>query len=1010
MARSGGRVARSGERLARSGAGRALRDAPLSHSAAASDRSPSVGIQSATAIPDFVILRPIVAFALMGPLTRTPRPTTAPRASHVAPTILANASTRARFGPRGLDQLTDLASGDAHGFARDEFRVSINGRAYASDALATPARRDAADSVWYTWAAGPYRVRVTYELQHTWHFVSKRLAITGPGDGFHVDSVTVWDARLRNAPRDVYVPASTHQNLQTADYGAALRFAGNRGLLAVVQNPFLHVAHAGTEFSITYAPDMDWRPSYGPFESDRGLLAAYRLTGTLLAAAMRPEWQMDSTAVAPGMDLAERDAFTDMVRAFLIDPPTKPINVFVGWTANDYQIDVATPAGRTEYKRLLDRAAQMGAEYALYAPSNSALARRDSSVDDWSWEHVLWLGLGQRIRKNEWQVASSPIPPSVQEMLNYAKSDRVKLLAYVYPVLPFTQDTSWLVTNRGRRYASLGVRAWQDWLIRALIEFHDRTGIGGYSFDHTFLTYPGTSRYAQWYGWRRVMETIKRARPDLVIDGRQAYQNYGPWSWLAGSYPHPTSTDEQPESFIPFPDLHFDRVSADRERYTAYKYRNYEYAPSEIVPGYITHQTSRSDATDDMPFVRTDSGPQLSRFRARDWDYLGWRYSLLSSIAIAGWNNVIDMIPARDSAEYADFSSSDAAWFRQWLDWAATHREFLRHTRTIIGQPAIGRVDGTSAIVGDSGYVFLFNPNARRRTAEFTLDSSIGLPSGRGPGPGYEIRQLYPREGLRVAKPGVGVWRLGDRVSIPMEGASAIVLSVAPYDAAMGRTVLYGATGRGSTTASQLTLTDVEGEPGTTAHLLVTLPAGAVPAPPVTTVNGERVPTHVVGANRVALDVTFAGDAFGKLQPVGSYDSTFTGGTFKGTFTIPQRVFDQLRARQQAWPIPWTAEDYETTWLAPQRLLLFVQIVQPDDRWEARLRIDGREIELRKAYSAVRVVKRTFTGFYADVSLLSAGREHTVELTLPRLAPGQFQGLFFENIEPAYTDAIVRTP
>ncbi|HUX34485.1 MAG TPA: hypothetical protein VMV51_11510, partial [Gemmatimonadaceae bacterium] len=596
----------------------------------------------------------------------------------------------------------------------------------------------------------------------------------------------------------------------------------------------------------------------------------------------------------------------------------------------------------------------------------------------------------------------------VQEMLDYAKQVHVKLLAYVYPVLPFTQDSSWLVTNRGRRYASLGVRAWQDWLIKALIEFHDRTGIGGYSFDHTFLTYPGTSRYAQWYGWRRVMETIKRERPDLVIDGRQAYQNYGPWSWLAGSYPHPTSTDEQPESFVPFPDLHFDRVSADRERYTAYKYRNYEYAPSEIVPGYITHQTSRSDATDDMPFARTDSGPRLSRFRARDWDYLGWRYSLLSSIAIAGWNNVIDMIPARDTAEFQDFAPADAAWFRHWLDWTADHRDLLRHTRTIIGQPALGRVDGTAAVLGDSGYVFLFNPNGRPMTARFTLDSAIGLAAG--PGPRYELRELYPRPGMLLGKPDAGVWSRGDRVSVEMDGGSAMVLAVRPADAAMGRTVLYGAPGTASATASTLTLSHVTGEPGTTAHLLVALPAGAVPAPATATVNGVTVPVRRITPARVALDVTFAGTEFHQMQQVGHHDSTFTGGTFKGTFTIPQRVFDQLAERQRAWPIPWTAEDYETTWLAPQRLLLFVQIAQPDDRWQARLRIDGREIELRKAYSAVRVVRRTFTGFYADVSLPSAGQEHTVELTLPSLAPGQFQGLFFENVEPAYTDAIVRTP
>ncbi len=63
---------------------------------------------------------------------------------------------------------------------------------------------------------------------------------------------------------------------------------------------------------------------------------------------------------------------------------------------------------------------------------------------------------------------------------------------------------------------------------------------------------------------------------------------------------------------------------------------------------------------------------------------------------------------------------------------------------------------------------------------------------------------------------------------------------------------------------------------------------------------------------------------------------------------------------------------------------------------------------MKKAYTAVRVYRRTFVGFYADVSLLDADREHTFELMLPTLKPGQFQGLFFENVETEYTDLIVR--
>ena len=85
-----------------------------------------------------------------------------------------------------------------------------------------------------------------------------------------------------------------------------------------------------------------------------------------------------------------------------------------------------------------------------------------------------------------------------------------------------------------------------------------------------------------------------------------------------------------------------------------------------------------------------------------------------------------------------------------------------------------------------------------------------------------------------------------------------------------------------------------------------------------------------------------------------------------------------------------------------------MQIAEPDPAWEARLTIDGRTAELRKAYSAVRTAPRTFVGFYADLSLLAADREHTLELELPRLRPGQLQGVFFENVETEFTDVVRR--
>ena len=911
----------------------------------------------------------------------------------------------AQFGDRGLMSLAGPETGQATRFAQDDFAVSIGDRTFASRELPPPTRIAEKDHVTYTWTTAPYRLTVVYELAQGWRFISKQISIEGGGKPYRVSEVVVFDSNVADPIAGDFIPKSARTNLGTGDYGACLRFDKMRGMLVVAQNPFLEFRRDGLAFSLRYKPDLDWNPADGPFVADRGLIALYTLSGRMLPDRMLPEWRLGPDDAKPGMDEAEVEAFTGMVRAFTLAKPARPVNVFVPWCLNDYQIDIATAEGRTEYKRVFDVAAELGADYAIFAPTNSDLAKREDSTDDWSWENLLWAGFGQKIRKNEWDPTTGAIAPSVQRMLDVAAANKVKLLAYVYPVLAFSQNPEWLATRKDRpskRYGNLGVRSLQDWLIETLVGVHDRLGLGGFSFDHTFLTFEGTSRYAQWWGWRRVMEELRRRIPDIVIDGRQAYHLYGPWSWLAGSFPHPTFNDEQPESFVPFPDLHFDRVSADRERYTAYRYRNYEFTPSELVPGFITHQTSRGDDTGDMPQVKTERGVMLLPFRQRDWDHLGWRYSLLSSIAIAGWNNVIDMIPARDAAEDKAFSEADRRWFRLWIDWTAEHKEYLRKTRTILGQPAIGKVDGTSALIGDHGYLFLFNPNGRRLDARLALDATIGF-KGQGL---YQLKELYPLENRLIGKPGGGLWSSGDRVSLPLDGGSALVLELQPASALPYAPMLFNAPGSIFASGGMVAIDGVRGETGTTVELLALVP-GTTPVTRVT-VNGEPRAFKTTAAGLLSIAVLFDGARFRRFQDVGVVEPGYAGGRYAARFTVPKRVADQLAAREEAWPIPWTAEDYRTTWLAPERLLLFVQIAEPDPKWEAKLTIDGHRVELRKAYSAIRAEPSTFVGFYADLSLVAAESEHVLELDLPALRPGQLQGVFFDNIETEYTDRIRR--
>jgi hypothetical protein len=786
------------------------------------------------------------------------------------------------------------------------------------------------------------------------------------------------------------------------------------GVFLAMQNPFLKWERKDGQMAMAYSPEIEWRAAYGPFESDRVCLGLYDLTGVEFPARNLREWQYvpepeQAFANHPLLDMAEFDAVTRCVDAFVLYRPQKSLRVHVPWCENDYQIDVAKPEGRAEWKRILDQCAAVGVEHSLFTPANSEVAPLKDNADAWGWECCLWLGLGQKIRKGEWNIASDPIPPSIQEILDYAKSKKVKLVAYAYPTLGWKQNPEWTAWCGGKTGgyvgADTGVRSFQDWFVDQLVAFQQRTGISGYSFDHWWIAYEPTkegfqptSKYAQWYGCRRILEELRRRIPDVVIDGRQQYQWFGPWTWLGGSYPHPTTNDEQPGSFENFPDLHFSRVSGDRQRWATWYFHMEQFTPWEIVPGYMTHQTPRNDPQGQCVRDRA--------FHVRDWDYLGWRYSVISSIGTAPFNHVVDYLPARDEAEFKHFRPEDQRWLRQWMDWTDEHRATLRHLRPIIGPPALGRVDGTAAIRGDRGFVFLFNPNYRPLDAQFTLDASIGLTSGEERGDGFVLRELYPRRGRLLGQSERGPWRRGDQVSLPIKGPEAMVLEVVP-DSAVQLPALLGAAGQAALDGESLTLTGIEGDVGTTVALTVLLPSGQK----VTSlrVNGRPWTSFAQRDDRLMLSVPLAGAPFAHCQQIGSYDRDFSGTTFRSEFTIPQRVFAQLAARRQAWPIPYTDDDLLATWRGPHRLLLYIHIADPDDKWTVGLTLNGQPVELKRAYSDVYPLgrERTFTGFYADVSSLKPDTRYTVEASLPAgLQPGQFQGLFFENVEAEVTSEL----
>ena len=203
---------------------------------------------------------------------------------------LSNARVTANFNNRGLASLNDRAAHFTWRFPKDEFSITLGGRNYTSESLGAPTRKNQETSVTYSYTAGPYQLDSVYELRPTGRFIIKRLIVTAAPGKFRIDEIAVFRAAVAGAVRDVSILNRGRENLGTGDYGAFLRFEPSRGLLVTAQNPFLAFHREGNDFSLAYKPAMEWDMSWGAFESDRGLLAPYELSGNHQPGQMLPEW------------------------------------------------------------------------------------------------------------------------------------------------------------------------------------------------------------------------------------------------------------------------------------------------------------------------------------------------------------------------------------------------------------------------------------------------------------------------------------------------------------------------------------------------------------------------------------------------------------------------------------------------------------------------------------------------------------------------------------------------
>jgi hypothetical protein len=234
------------------------------------------------------------------------------------------------------------------------------------------------------------------------------------------------------------------------------------------------------------------------------------------------------------VNLGERKAFVDCVTSLLLDRDARAnstVKINVAWDQNDYQIDVASDSGVTEYKRIIDRNSQLGVTHLVYGPGNTLHSTRHNSTG-WGWEGILWLSMGEKIRQGSWSPLSDPVPADILDMVVYAKSKGVSLVAYIYPCLAFQQFPDAIIDGS----ANLAHPQFSSWLLSTLSAFVSSTGIGGFAWDHDIFAGDAKLMNAQWSSWMFILSQLRAQFPLLVMDHRQNNHLWGPWFVAASIY------------------------------------------------------------------------------------------------------------------------------------------------------------------------------------------------------------------------------------------------------------------------------------------------------------------------------------------------------------------------------------------------------------------------------------------------------------------------------------------
>ncbi len=302
-------------------------------------------------------------------------------------------------------------------------------------------------------------------------------------------------------------------------------------------------------------------------------------------------------------------------------------------------------------------------------------------------------------------------------------------------------------------------------------------------------------------GWRRCLELmarLKSANPGLFIQGFYGTKNFGLWGLK-----HVDQHEVLNEQSIIVSTRHH-QISDDRQNADGLRFQNNWSMRFRFTPAVMGHSLTHrvSEGVFDPELIKA-------------WDYYGWQYGVMSSLAIAG-----SLMPTILPYE-ADLVPGFAEFYKKWQRWAKDTFEYVNYTEPFGEQVQPGAVDGYARIKGDHGFIFLFNGNPRPAEITFEVGDEINLQATGD----FEFIELYPSENSRVVldNSGKSSFARGEKASltVPANACSLLELKRATPQSAP---LLVGAAGDVMLAGDKVSITGIKGRPGEGATCRVRIP------------------------------------------------------------------------------------------------------------------------------------------------------------------------------------------